>query len=97
MQVPKDINNMLNTKTPNTIQSVTFNPLRLRLRLPLRLPLPLPLPLPLRWVSDSPAGSNATNVSCVTTGGGPCNVPVAAVAGLQVCTMLDNIWFCSWS
>ena len=45
----------------------------------------------------SPVASNATNVNCVTFGGGPCNVPVAAVAGLEVCTMFDNIWFCSWS
>ena len=49
------------------------------------------------WMPDSPAASNATNVNCVTTGGGPCNVLVAAMAGLQVGTMVDNIWLCSWS
>ena len=46
--------------------------------------------------SGSPLASNATNVNRVTISGGPCNAQVAAVPGLQRCTMLDNIWLCSW-
>ena len=47
--------------------------------------------------SESLLPSNATNVTCVTFNGGSCNAPVAAVLGLQVGTMLDNIWICFWS